>query len=137
MKRLITVIIACMLVITFAFTFAACNDNATGDNIAKEPSGEQTEIVEPAEEEPKDVYYTVSFDTGGVAEVSSQSVKSGEKATKPDEISPTIKDNIMYTFKGWEIDGKAFDFETGITADTIIKAKWETEQYTQGLIPRK
>lgn len=29
-----------------------------------------------AEEEPKDVYYTVSFDTGGVAEVSSQSVKS-------------------------------------------------------------
>lgn len=65
--------------------------------------------------------YTVNFDSDG-SKVESQSVKSGEKAEKPD--SPE-KDG--FTFDGWFSDRALtaeFDFNSKITKSITLYAKW-------------
>ena len=65
--------------------------------------------------------YTVTFDSNGGTAVPSQTVKSGEKATKPTD--PT---RSGYTFNGWydkELK-TAYDFNTRVTADITLYAKW-------------
>ena len=76
----------------------------------------------PAEETPVKVYYTVTFLTDGGSEIESQSVESGFKAQRPAD--PT-KDE--HEFSGWYADSglnDEFDFETPITSDTELYAKW-------------
>lgn len=69
-------------------------------------------------------YYTVSFDTDGGTAIADQSVRSGQKAVKPDDPTKTGE-----TFKGWYKEDTfttAFDFDVDtITADTTIYAKFE------------
>lgn len=69
--------------------------------------------------------YTVSFDTDGSSTVESQTVVTGNKATKPTS-TPTKKG---YNFVGWYTDNTCtteFDFEnTSITDNTTIYAKFE------------
>ncbi len=67
--------------------------------------------------------FDVTFDlAGGVAApaIEKQTVYYGEKATVP-AVTPT---RTGYDFAGWD-----FDFETAITADTVIKAKWDVATY--------
>lgn len=66
--------------------------------------------------------YTVSFETNGGGEIADQSVLEGEKATKP--VDP-IKEG--FEFAGWFTDSEfnnAFDFETAITENVTLYAKW-------------
>lgn len=69
--------------------------------------------------------YTVSFDTDGGSTVESQTVVTGNKATKP-AVNSTKKG---YNFVGWYTDNTyttEFDFEnTIITDNTTIYAKFE------------
>lgn len=69
--------------------------------------------------------YTVSFDTDGGSTVESQTVVTGNKATKP-AVNPTKKG---YNFIGWYTDNTyttEFDFEKAIITDnTTIYAKFE------------
>lgn len=71
-------------------------------------------------------YYTVTFDVDGGSAVESQSVRSGQKATEPED--PT---KSLYVFSGWYKEDTfttLFDFDTDtITADTTIYAKWVSE----------
>ena len=71
-------------------------------------------------------YYTVTFDTDGGSAVESQSVRSGQKATKPAD--PT---KSSYTFSGWYKEDTfttVFNFDTDtITANTTIYAKFVSE----------
>ena len=69
--------------------------------------------------------YTVTFDLdwGKMSSASSVSVKDWEKVTKPSK-DPTKDD---YKFEGWYSDTKLtkeFDFDTKITENTTIYAKW-------------
>ena len=66
--------------------------------------------------------YTVSFDSKGGTKVDSQIVEHGSTATKPR--NPHRND---YTFKGWYLDGKKFDFSTPITGDITLVARWATK----------
>ena len=66
--------------------------------------------------------YTVSFETNGGSAVAAQIIASGGKAAKPAD--PTKSGS---TFGGWYSDSAlttAFSFDTPITADTVIYAKW-------------
>lgn len=71
--------------------------------------------------------YTVSFDTDGGSLVDDQTVKYLEKASKP-ATNPT---KAGHTFLGWfKADlTTVFDFDTQITTDTTIYAKWEINTY--------
>lgn len=67
--------------------------------------------------------FTVTFKDGDT-EVSKVTVKKDEKATEP-----TVSAKTGYTFKGWYTDNGTFEnkfnFDTAITADTTLYAKWE------------
>ncbi|MCD7845469.1 MAG: InlB B-repeat-containing protein, partial [Oscillospiraceae bacterium] len=65
-------------------------------------------------------YYTVTFDSNGGSEVTSQSVIEYGTATAEE---PTLKD---YTFEGWyTAAGDAYDFATRITANITLYARWK------------
>ena len=76
------------------------------------------------EKEP--VYYTVSFNMGGHGTApDNQSVEEGKKAEKPADPA-----EVGWIFGGWYTDDTcltAFDFDTPITKDTVIYAKWTKE----------
>ncbi len=78
---------------------------------------------------PPAITYTVSFNMNGHGnQVSAQTVKEGEKATKPAD--PTASG---WTFNGWYADATfsaEFDFNTAIAADTMVYAKWTANSVT-------
>lgn len=65
--------------------------------------------------------YTVKFNTNGGTEVSEQVVSANSKVSLPKD---PIKEG--YNFVGWYLDGKRFDFDSKITSDLVIEAKWES-----------
>lgn len=75
--------------------------------------------------------YTVTFNAyGGFPTPDEQHVKSGEKAVLPDD--PTLKG---YTFAFWylgddEENATAYDFDTPVTGDITLTAKWNINKYT-------
>lgn len=67
-------------------------------------------------------YYTVTFDVDGGSAVTSQSVRSGAKATEP--AAPT---KAGYEFDGWYTSNTyttEFNFDSAISADTTVYAKF-------------
>lgn len=71
------------------------------------------------------ITYTVTYDTDGGTKVSKEIVEKGQKATVP--VDPT-KDG--YTFIGWYIEDEKYDFNSEITKDITLKAKWEKKADT-------
>ena len=75
--------------------------------------------------------YTVTFNAyGGFPMPDEQHVKSGEKAVLP--VAPTLKG---YTFAFWylgedEQNATAYDFDTPVTGDITLTAKWNINKYT-------
>ena len=66
--------------------------------------------------------FSVKFDSRGGSSVSSQTVSDGELATKP---ADPVRDG--YSFGGWFLDlddEDAFDFNTKISKDITLYAKW-------------
>ena len=71
--------------------------------------------------------YTVTFDSNGGSDVSSQSLRYGAKATKPADPTKTATASTEYTFEGWYTDSgleSAFSFDTAIKKDITLYAKW-------------
>ena len=75
--------------------------------------------------------YTVTFNSyGGTPVPPAQEVEYGLTATKPD--APTLKG---YTFAFWylgddEQNATAYDFDTPVTGDITLTAKWNINKYT-------
>ena len=68
-------------------------------------------------------YYTVSFDLGGVATIPPQRVKHGERAEDP--TLPDVAKNYGELF-GWFLGSRWFSFNTEVTCDLTLTAKWST-----------
>ena len=85
--------------------------------------------VKPAAAPPIPVNYLVVFNMGGHgAQILPQIVESGSKAAKPAD--PTA---AGWVFGGWYADAAfsvKFDFDTAITANTTIYAKWTKDPTT-------
>lgn len=69
--------------------------------------------------------YTVSFNTEGGNDITSQTVLEGEKATKPTD---PVKEG--YKFNGWTLNGKTYDFNSKVTKNITLVATWEQLKYT-------
>ena len=77
-------------------------------------------------------FYTVTFNSMGGTEVSSQRIESGNKATKPTDPTKQATETETYTFDNWytSTDGGttlseiAFDFDTAISDNITLYAKW-------------
>ena len=68
--------------------------------------------------------YTVTFQSEGGSEVASQ-IRANTPAAQPD--NPTKEG---HTFIGWYNGESEWDFETPVTADLTLTAKWQVNQYT-------
>ncbi|WP_096201610.1 S-layer homology domain-containing protein [Bacillus sp. FJAT-45350] len=78
----------------------------------------------------KPVNHIVTFEVSGGSTVADQTVAHGEKVSKPAD--PT---KANHTFEGWFTDNThttAFDFDTTVTGDTAIYAKWTMNQSSGG-----
>ena len=64
--------------------------------------------------------FTVTFNTDGGSAVSAQKVKYNGTANEPEDPTRT-----GYNFLGWYEGKTKFEFDTKITADKILTAKWE------------
>ena len=116
------------------FGFAGCNNSADdGFAVAGTPADNTTKTSAdaPAENTPKTPAqtksFTVTFNTNGGSVVEKQTVKNGEKATKPTDPTKASNEDYKYAFAGWFKDSaltNAFDFETAITTDITLYAKW-------------
>lgn len=67
----------------------------------------------------KSTSYTITFDSNGGTSISSQKIKNGEKAIKP--LDPE-KDG--FEFEGWYLDGEKFYFDSKISENIRLEAKW-------------
>jgi len=76
-------------------------------------------VVEEVGENKK---YTVRFDSDGGTNVEDQTITENNKANKPAD--PTKKE---YTFEGWYLDDKKYDFDSSVTKDITLKARWKKE----------
>ena len=68
--------------------------------------------------------YAVIFNVNGGSKISTQYVVEGQKASNPGIIS-----KAGYTFEGWFLDGKLYDFNTPVNSNIILIAKWKTNDY--------
>lgn len=68
----------------------------------------------------KDEKYTIKFDTNGGNEITEQVVQKDDKVKTPQ--TPT-RDG--YKFVGWYYEDKVFDFNTNISSNMVIEARWE------------
>ena len=66
------------------------------------------------------ITHKVTFDAAGGSAVAAQTVADGGCATEP--AAPT---RAGYSFKGWTLDGAAYDFATPVTGDLTLTATWE------------
>ncbi len=66
-------------------------------------------------------YYTVTFKDGDSIYLI-ESVKAGESVAEP---AAPAKDG--YIFKGWQLDGAAYDFARQLDSDITLVAAWEEQ----------
>ena len=84
------------------------------------------------------VYYTVSFNSNGGTEVKSQTIVHGNKAAKPTNPTKAATEAETYAFENWytstdngtTLSDTAFDFNTPITKDITLYAKWAVNAVT-------
>ena len=69
--------------------------------------------------------YTVIFNSNGGSSVASQTITEGSKATKPS--NPTREG---YNFAGWTLNGNTYDFNSAVTGNITLTAKWTQKTYT-------
>lgn len=131
-KKILALLLAGVMITSIPFNVFA-DDDATDDSKEQVVSGEtldkeeKTPLRAPEAEE-----FTVTFNSNEGSKVEDAKTVDGI-VTKPAD--PT-KDG--YTFDGWYTDEgltKVFDFNTKLTSDTILYAKWkaktpETKVYT-------
>lgn len=73
--------------------------------------------------------FTVTFNSNGGTNVTSQSVYDGDKATRPSD--PTKDDN---DFVEWQLNGSKYDFNKAVTGDITLTAKWTEKSHTYTVI---
>lgn len=67
--------------------------------------------------------FTVAFNSDGGSPVASQSILDGQKATAP--ANPTKNG---YTFAGWYNGSVKYDFNTAVTSNLTLTAKWSKNE---------
>ncbi len=65
---------------------------------------------------------TVTFNSNGGSKVENQKIKSGEKV-----VEPTNPTRYGYLFDGWYLNNTKYDFDTAVTKNITLTAKWNED----------
>ena len=95
-----------LLAAVMAFALVSCGGGATPTTTTEAPAGNT---------------FTITFEG---AEVPAITVAEATAATAPTE--PT---KVGYTFAGWTYEGEDWDWETIVTSDMTLTAKWTAVEY--------
>lgn len=89
---------------------------------SKDCTCEKVETDDNKPEEDKGVVkkFTVKFFTDGGTKISNKTVISGNKVS-----APTAPTKTGYKFLGWYLDSKVYNFNSKVTKDITLVAKWE------------
>ena len=98
-KRIISLILAITLTLTALIVLTSCKDDT--------PDGDTCTVV---------------FNSNGGTKIPRQSVVKGGKVTRPTD--PIQENN---TFLGWYLGDTLYDFDTPVTENIMLDAKWEVE----------
>ena len=98
------------------------NGNGAGENFISAKNGYLTGL-NPDGEIVMGTPVTVSFDVDGGSEVEAQTIAKNSIAAEP--AAPIY---AGYAFKGWYLDGEAYDFGTPVTEDLTLTAAFELDQ---------
>lgn len=112
MKKRYSFVILCA-VFSMGLLLGACNSQKPGSETENPSESQGSEVV---------TTYTVTFNSNGGSDVASQTVKKGEKATKP--TNPTKEG---FTFGNWFEDNvlvTPYDFNTPVTSSFTLFASW-------------
>lgn len=91
------------------------DNNSSSNNNPSENSSTNTTPQTSTKKE-----YTVSFNSNGGSAISNQIIRDGEIANKPNN---PVKEG--YTFKGWLLNEKSYDFSTPVKSNLVLIASWE------------
>lgn len=113
-----------VLSILVCFPFTACNANSDEDF-----KSSQSSVEKPSE--PSEIKYVVNFDSDGGTAISSQTIIAGEKIIKPVDPVKSSTPTEDYTFIGWYVGDKIWDFESDtVTSDLSLIAKYSVKKST-------
>lgn len=84
------------------------------------------------------IKHTVTFDSKGGSEITSKTIIHGDKITRPDDPTKQATASETYTFDNWytsddngtTLSETAFNFDTPITSDITLYAKWAVNAVT-------
>lgn len=94
------------------------------DKPEEEQKEEEKKEKEKSAEVNKEVN-VVSFETAGGTVIPAQKLEKGSKASKPKD-----PEKEGYTFGGWLLDDKEFDFNLVVPSNITLFAKWTKNVYT-------
>ena len=140
-NKALKVLLSCFSILSIGAFLASCdngeqnnNDNKGNENPPIDDKGNENPPIDdkeplehgspPVEPDPS---YTVSFDTDGGGNITPISVDKNAKAKAP---SDPKKDGKV--FAGWYLNDQLFSFDTPITSDITLKAKWEGTSVSLG-----
>ncbi|MCQ2753027.1 MAG: InlB B-repeat-containing protein [Bacilli bacterium] len=68
---------------------------------------------------------TVTFDSDNGTPVASQTVYPGETIYEPTKPTKASSEEFNFQFEEWQLNGKEYNFNTPVTSDFTLKAKWK------------
>ena len=104
--------------------YAKWNEVEKADNQEEEQKEEEQKEEDKSAEVNKAVN-VVSFETAGGTAIPAQKLEKGSKASKPKD-----PEKEGYTFGGWLLDDKEFDFNLVVPSNITLFAKWTKNVYT-------
>ena len=124
-KKWMLVALALLALVMVALPLVGCKNDTvaeqTGDGTGS-GSGNQGTGDQGTGDPEQPVTYTVSFITNGGGSIDSQTIVSGQTATKPTD--PTLENNGFYIWYSDEELTSEYDFTTPVTGSFTLYAKW-------------
>ena len=77
--------------------------------------------------------FVVTFDSDGGTDVPVQKVKKGEKPVNPGRIEKQGTIDTEFVFIGWCLNDELYNFDSELSGNIILTAKWEVKKYGEPL----
>lgn len=126
-KKIINSIIGLSIAGAFVACLASCDNNQQGSttnipNTDSTPSTntEPTASTTTGDGKQEETKYTIEFDSNKGSSVASAEVTKNSLVNKP---ADPVRDDLE--FEGWYLGDSLYDFNTPVTSDITLKAKWK------------
>ena len=133
MKKAFCVFICCILAV---FAVSSCmfdDDDEAGETaLLSEETSSDSLLHSDTDADISDCF-VVTFDSDGGTDVPAQKVKNGEIPVNPGKIEKQGTVDTEYVFIGWYLNDELYNFDSELSGNIILTAKWEVKKYGEPL----